>query len=99
MRKREPPPEFGSRADEGSGITVMLADAGTDGEDIRIEDDVFGRKPELSGQQRISTAADGDFSFQGFSLAGLIKGHDDHGSAMAADQIGLTEEFRFTFFQ
>ena len=39
------------RLDEVDGVVVVLLDPGGDGEDVGIEDDVFGRKADLLGQQ------------------------------------------------
>ena len=39
------------RLDEIDGVVVVLLDAGGDREDVRIEDDVFGRETDLLGQQ------------------------------------------------
>jgi hypothetical protein len=36
------------RLDEVDGVVVVLLDAGGDGEDVRVEDDVFGREAACS---------------------------------------------------
>ena len=45
----EASPELARRLDEGDGVAVMLLDAGGDGEDVGIEDDVLGPR---SGRAR-----------------------------------------------
>ena len=99
MRKRKAPTQLGSGGYEGNGIIVMFADTSSNGENVGVENDVFRRKSELFGQKVVCPAADGDLAFQGVGLSGLIEGHDDHGRAMAANQVGLPEEFGFTFLE
>jgi hypothetical protein len=38
--------------DEVDRVVVVLLDAGGDGEDVRVEDDVFGGKPTCSVRMR-----------------------------------------------
>ena len=44
------------RLDEGDAVAVVLLDAGGDGEDVRVEDDVLGREADLLGQQLVGAA-------------------------------------------
>ena len=44
--------------EEGLGVVGVLFDAGGDGEDVGIEDDVFGRESRLLDQQMIGARAD-----------------------------------------
>ena len=46
------------RLDEVDRVVVVLLDAGGDGEDVRIEDDVFRRKADLFGEKQIRPLAD-----------------------------------------
>ena len=47
--------QFCRRQDKGAGIVVMFFDAGRDREDIRIENNIFGRESCFFGQQLISS--------------------------------------------
>ena len=53
----------------------MLVDPGRDGEDIGIEDDVFGRKA-VGDEQLVGPLADFDLALLGVGLAGLVERHD-----------------------
>ncbi len=44
------------RLDEGDAVAVVLLDAGGDGEDVGVEDDVLGREARLLGQQLVGAA-------------------------------------------
>ncbi len=48
--------------DEIQRIGIVLLDPGRDGEDIRIEDDILGRKTHLLSQDAIGTLADLDLA-------------------------------------
>ena len=50
------------RVDIGAGIVVMLLDAGGDGKDVGIEDDVFGREADFLGQELVGALADLEFA-------------------------------------
>ena len=50
------------RLDEVDAVIVVLLDAGRDGEDVRVEDDVLGRKAGLLGQQLVGPGADLDLA-------------------------------------
>ena len=50
------------RLDEVDAVIVVLLDAGGDGEDVRVEDDVLGRKAGLLGQQLVGARADLDLA-------------------------------------
>ncbi len=47
MRVRQLLADEARRFDEGDAVIVVLLDAGRDGEDVRIEDDVFRREADL----------------------------------------------------
>ena len=57
------------RLDEGLAIFVMLFQAGGDGEDVGIEDDVFRREADLVDQDVIGALADLDLAFARVGLA------------------------------
>ena len=87
------------RLDERLRVLRVLLDAGRDRKDVGVEDDVFGRKPDLVHQQPVGARADGDLALDGVGLADLIEGHDHHGGAILADLSGLLEERPFAAFQ
>ena len=80
------------RLDEGDAVVVVLLDAGGDGEDVGIEDDVLGREAGLFGQQLVGAGADRDLALQRVGLALLVEGHDDDGGAVGAHQPGVVQE-------
>jgi hypothetical protein len=84
------------RFDEIDGVVVVFRNAGGDGEDVRVEDDVFGRETD-AGEQIVGLAADFGLAREGVGLALLVEGHDDHRGAVAAGESGLLEELRFAF--
>ena len=79
------------------GVTIVLRNTCRDGEDIRVENDVFGREA-IGDQQLVGAFADFRFAREGVRLAFFIKGHDDHGGAILTGQACLTQEFGFAFF-
>ncbi len=83
--------------DEVDAVIIVLLDAGRDGEDIGIEDDVFGRKPDLLGQELVGPGADLDFSRLGIGLPLFVERHDDHGSAIGAAKSGVMQESFLAF--
>ena len=84
--------DLGGGLDEIDGVVVMFLDAGGDGEDIGIEDDVFGRESHLLGQEFVGAGADIHLALIGIGLTGFIKGHDHHGGAKAQYFAGSGEE-------
>ena len=70
----------------------MLLDAGRDGEDVGIEDDIFGRETDLLGQQPVSACADLEFALGRLRLALLIERHDDDRGAVAQHLAGLLQK-------
>ena len=83
--------------DIGEAVIAMLLDAGGDGEDVGIEDDVFRREADLLGQKRVGALADLEFALRGLGLALLVEGHHHHGGAVAADLLGVLEEGPLAF--
>ena len=75
----------------------MLFDASADGKDIRVEDDVFRREVHFFCEQFVRPCADFHLAFAGVSLTFFIKGHDDHGGAVATQQARLMQEGFFAF--
>ncbi len=71
------------RLDEGDAVAVVLLDAGGDGEDVGVEDDVLGREADLLGQQLVGPLADRHLALDGVGLALLVERHHHHGRAVA----------------
>ena len=65
--------------DEVHRVIVVLLDAGSDSEDVGVEDDVFRREAHLFRQDTEGALA--DFHLAGFRirLPDLVERHDDHG--------------------
>ena len=78
--------------DIGEAVIAVLLDAGGDGEDVGIEDDVFRREADLLGQELVGALADLEFARRGLGLALLVEGHHHHGGAVAADLLGVVEK-------
>ena len=53
------------RLDEVDAVVVVLLDAGGDGEDVGVEDDVLGREADLLGQEPVGAGADLDLARAG----------------------------------
>src|SRR5271166_290163 len=85
--------------DEIDRVVVVLLHAGGDGEDIRIEDDVFGRKADLVDQDSIGALADSDLVFVGCGLALLVEGHHHHGGTVLEHGGSVSAEFFFAFLE
>ncbi len=83
--------------DEIDGVVVVLLDARRDREDVRVEDDVLGRKADLVDQDAVGARADLGLALEGVGLALLVEGHDDRGRAIAAHQAGLAAELVLAF--
>ncbi len=85
--------------DEVDGIVVVLLDAGGDGEDVGVEDDVLGREADLIDQDAVGACADLGLARIGIGLALLVEGHHHRGGAITAHQRGLAPEFGLAFLQ
>jgi len=85
--------------DEVDRIIVMLGYAGRHGENIRVENDVFGRKINFLGQQVIGAFANFKFARRGVCLAVFIKRHHDDSRTIASTQPRLFEKALSAFFQ
>ncbi len=77
----------------------MFLDAGGDGEDVRVEDDVLRRKAGLLGQEAIRALADFDLALEAIGLAALVKRHHHHRRAVPADQLRLAHKLLFAFLE
>jgi hypothetical protein len=87
------------RVDECAGEVGVLFDARRDGQHVGVEDDVFGGKTGLFGEQAIGPLADRDLAIGGLRLALLVEGHDHDGGAVLLDFPGFREEIRLTLFE
>ena len=85
------------RIDVGRGVRGVRLDAGGDGEDVRVEDDVLRLIARLGDKQVVGTAGDRDLAFDRVGLALLVEGHHDDGGAVAADEPRLAEELGLAF--
>ena len=72
----------------------MLLQAGGDREDVRVEDDVLGRKAGLLRQQVVGAPADLDAPLERVGLALLVEGHHHHRRAVLPAQARLAQELR-----
>ena len=85
--------------DEVDRVVVVLLHAGGDGEDVGVEDDVFGREADLVDEDAVGALADADLVFVGGGLALLVEGHHDRGSAVFEHGGGVLAELRFALFE
>ena len=79
-------------------VVVVLVDAGGDGKDIRVEDNIFRRKADLLGEDLVGAAADLDFARARIRLARFVEGHDHHRRAVAAHQPRMVDKGLFALF-
>ncbi len=75
--------------DEVDRVVVVLLHAGGDGEDVGVEDDVFGRKADLVDQDPVGALADADLLLVGRGLALLVEGHHHHRRAVLEHRRGV----------
>gem|GEM_PF-4809172 len=87
------------RFDEVDGIVVVLFDAGSDREDVRIKNDVFRGKADLVHQEVVAALADLGFALERVCLALFVESHDHGGRAVAPDQLGMVRELFFAFLE
>ena len=78
--------------DEVHRVVVVLLDAGGNGKNIGVEDDVLGRKVHLVHQHPVGPLADLDLAGVGIGLAFFIKRHHHCRRTIAAQEFGLTLE-------
>ncbi|MNU89870.1 hypothetical protein D3C71_797220 [compost metagenome] len=85
--------------DEVDRVVVMLFNAGGDGEDVRVEDDVLRREADVIDQQAIGAGADFDLARAGVGLPGLIESHHHRGGAIAQYFARMLAEQLLAFLQ
>ena len=97
MDVRQVLPDGARGLDVVDGVVVVFFDPGRDGKNIRIKNDVFGRKLRLFEQQFVGARADFDAAHQRIGLAFLIESHDHCRRPVAAQQPCLAQEFGLAF--
>ena len=85
------------RLDEVDRVVVVFFEAGRDGQNVRVENDVGRRDVRLLGEQLIGALADRDLPLDGIRLALLVERHHDDAGAVAADEARFLQEVRFAF--
>ncbi len=90
--------DIGAGVDEINRVVVVLLNAGGDGKDVGVEDDVFRRKADFVDQNVVGAFADLVLARLGVGLTRFIKGHDDDRSAVALAQAGVLLELLDAFF-
>ena len=85
--------------DEIERVVVVLLDAGGDGEDVGVEDDVVRIESDLIDEDAVSAFADADFLIIAGGLAVFIEGHDHHGGAVFHDVARLFPEVLLAFLE
>ncbi len=85
--------------DEILRVVVVFLHPGCDGENVRVEDDVLGRKANLFDEQLVCPATNFDLALDAVGLALFVKSHDDDASAIATDQLGLLDKIRFPLLE
>src|SRR3546814_9270430 len=68
--------------EEGTGVVVVLLDAGRHREDVGVEDDVLGREADPVDQQPVGAFADVGLALGGFGLALLVERSEEHTSEL-----------------
>ncbi len=85
--------------DEIDGVVVVLVDARRDGEDVRIEDDVFGLETDFLDEDSIRARANLRLALERIGLARFVECHDDSRRAVAANEPGVMTECVFAFLE
>ena len=84
LRMRQVGLDPARRVDEVNRVVVVLLHARGNGENVRIEDDVFRREADLVDQDPVSALADADLLLVGRGLALLVEGHHHYRGAVLA---------------
>src|SRR3546814_5099602 len=83
------------RLDEVDAVVVVFLDAGRDREDVRIENDVFGRKADLFDEDFVRARADILATLQIVVLALPVERHHHRGGSVLHAQLRLLDEYSF----
>ena len=84
--------------DEADAVVVVLLDAGGDGEDVGVEDDVSRVEADLVDKDLVCPRTDGHFALNRIRLSLLVEGHHDHRGAETPDDAGLLAKLVCAFF-
>src|SRR5256885_1690506 len=85
--------------DERQRIAVVLLDAGSDGENVGVEDDVLGRKTDALGENAVGARAHGEAALDRIGLTLLVEGHDHRRRPVAAQRAGVLDEHLLALLQ
>ena len=85
--------------DEINRVIIVLFDTRRNGENIRIENNIFGREADHFSQHAIGALTNFNLALIGVSLTFFIKGHHNHRCAIAAAEFGLPLKLFFAFFE
>ena len=99
LRQRKPGLDDAGRLDEVDRIASVLFDAGGHGQDVRVEDDVLRREPDLAREDAVGARRDLDLALDGLGLALLVEGHHDDGRAVALHSARLPPEDLFALLE
>ena len=77
--------------DIGFGVAVVFGHARGDGQDVGVEDDLFGRESVVR-QQVVGPAGHPDLAFESVGLAHFVEKHHHRGCSVAADFAGPAQE-------
>ncbi len=84
---------------KGPRVVVVLRDPGSDGQYIRVENDVLRGESNDLGQNSVRALTDSEFAFSGVRLPLLIKGHYNDRCAVTADLTRLRDKLFFAFLK
>ena len=85
--------------DEIHAVAGVLLDAGADGQDVRVENDVGRLHARLFREQLIGPAGDVDLVLHADGLALLVEHHHHAGRAVLSHQSGVGQELLFAFLE
>ena len=85
--------------DEIHRVVGVLLDAGSDGEDVGVENDVFGWETYALGKQIVRAPADLLLACQSVCLSGLIESHHHHRGPVCQALFRGGNELFLTFLQ
>ena len=79
-------------------VVVVLFNAGGNGKDVGVKNDVFGCKADLVNQDAVGARANFSLAGIGVGLALFVKGHHHRGGTVALDELGLALELFYPLF-
>ena len=90
---------LGSGFNKVDRVVVVFFNTSSNGENIRVKDNVFWRKAHLVDQHVISAGTDLYFTGFGVGLADFVKGHHNGRGAVTFHQCGLLDKLLFALFK